>query len=155
VTQLVIAAVVVVVAVVAGLVLRSRRTAAAPTQPSLAVPSQLDRGDFPSATAPWAVVVFSSATCDSCADVVRKAKVLQSKEVSVVEAEFTAARDLHRKYDIQAVPIVAIADAQGVVHRGFAGPVTATDLWAAVADAREPGASPEPDLGHTHHHDHD
>jgi hypothetical protein len=66
----------------------------------------------------------------------------------VVDVEFGAMAALHRKYDIQAVPIVAIADGEGVVHRGFVGPVTATDLWAAVADARHPGASPEPELGH-------
>jgi hypothetical protein len=144
---LLIAVVVVVVAVGAGLVLRRRRGVAAPTQPSLAVPAQLDRDDFPQATTPWLVVVFSSATCHSCADVVRKAKVVASKEVAVVDVEFAAMPALHRKYDIQAVPIVAVADEHGVVHRGFAGPVTATDLWAAVAEAREPGTSPEPDLG--------
>jgi hypothetical protein len=33
-----------------------------------------------------------------------------------------------------------IADPDGVVHAGFLGPVTATDLWAAVANAREPGS---------------
>lgn len=145
--QLVVALVVVVVAVVIGLVLRRRQVTSAPTQPSLAVPAQLDRADFPQATAPWIVVVFTSATCHTCADVRRKAAVVESREVAVVELEFPSARALHDKYDIQAVPIVAIADAQGVVHRGFAGPVTATDLWAAVADAREPGSSPEPELG--------
>ncbi len=145
--QFVVAVAVVVAAVVVGLVLRRRRTVAAPTQPSLAVPAQLDRADFPQATAPWVVVVFSSATCHTCADVRSKAAVLASREVAVVDLEFPSARALHDKYGIQAVPIVAIADAQGVVHRGFAGPVTATDLWAAVADAREPGSSPEPELG--------
>jgi hypothetical protein len=145
--QVVIALAVVAVAVSVGLVLRRRRAVAAPTQPSLVVPAQLDRADFPQVSSPWLVVVFSSGTCRSCADVVRKATVLASPQVAVVEVEFTAARALHQKYDIQAVPIVAIADAQGVVHRGFAGPVTATDLWAAVADAREPGSSPEPELG--------
>ncbi|MFM2077142.1 MAG: hypothetical protein RJA49_1032 [Actinomycetota bacterium] len=144
---LLVAVVVVVVAVGAGLVLRRRRVVAAPTQPSLAVPAQLDRADFPQATTPWLVVVFSSATCNSCADVVRKAKVVASEQVAVVDVEFASMPALHRKYDIQAVPIVAIADDHGVVHRGFAGPVTATDLWAAVAEARDPGSSPEPDLG--------
>jgi hypothetical protein len=146
-TQVVIAVAVVCVAVVVGLVLRRRRSVAAPTQPSMVVPAQLDRADFPTATAPWMVVVFSSATCHSCADVVRKAHVLASRDVGVVEVEFGAAAALHRKYDIQAVPIIAIADSDGIVHRGFAGPVTATDLWAAVADARDPGSSPEPELG--------
>ena len=145
--QVVVAVIVVAVALVVGLVLRSGRQVSAPTQPVAVVPVQLDRADFPDATTPWVVVVFSSATCHSCADVVRKAQVLSSKEVTVVDVEFSSNAALHRKYDIQAVPIVAIADHQGVVHRGFAGPVTATDLWAAVADAREPGTSPEPELG--------
>jgi hypothetical protein len=146
--QVIIALVVMAAAVAVGLVLRRRQEVAAPTQPSLSVPAQLDRSDFPEATAPWAVVVFSSATCHSCADVVRKAKVLATREVSVVDVEYSAMRALHEKYDIQAVPLVAVVDADGVVHRGFAGPVSATDLWAAVADARDPGSSPEPDLGH-------
>jgi hypothetical protein len=146
-TQLLVALAVVAVAVAVGLVLRRRQTVAPPTQPSMVVPAQLDRADFPQAVTPWMVVVFSSATCHTCGDAVRKAGVLASKEVSVVEVEFGASPALHRKYDIQAVPIIAIADEQGVVHRGFAGPVTATDLWAAVADARDPGSSPEPELG--------
>ena len=145
--QVLLAVAVVAVAVVVGLVLRRRQSVAAPTQPSMVVPGQLDRADFPQATTPWMVVVFSSATCHTCGDVVRKAGVMASKEVSVVEVEFGTSPALHRKYDIQAVPIIAIADPQGVVHRGFAGPVTATDLWAAVADARDPGSSPEPELG--------
>ena len=144
--QFVIAGVVLVAAVAVGLVLRRRQVVAPPTQPSHAVPAQLDRADFEAAT-PWLVAVFSSASCTTCANVVRKAKVLQSAEVAVVDVEFTAARELHRKYDIQAVPMVAIADHEGVVRAGFAGPVTATDLWAAVAEARQPGSSPEPQLG--------
>lgn len=144
--QLVSALAVVLAAVAVGLVLRRRRAVEAPTQPSLAVPAQLDRTDF-TATTPWLVAVFSSATCGTCADVVRKARVLQSAEVTVVDVEFPRDRALHAKYDVQAVPLVAVADADGVVRAGFAGPVTATDLWAAVAEARQPGTSPEPDLG--------
>ena len=78
---------------------------------------------------------------------VRKAQVLESLQVNVIEVEFTQHRAVHHKYGIESVPLVAIADAQGVVRRGFAGPVSATDLWAAVAEAREPGSSPEPELG--------
>ena len=144
--QILIALAVVVAAVVVGLVLRRRQVVQAPTQPSVAVPAQLDRADFAAPT-PWLVAVFSSATCTTCADVVRKARVLSSTEVTVLEIEFGAARVLHTKYDIQAVPMVAIVDSDGVVRAGFAGPVTATDLWAAVAEARQPGSSPEPDLG--------
>jgi alkyl hydroperoxide reductase subunit AhpF len=136
--QLIIALVVVAASVGAGLVLRRRQAVAAPTQPSMSVPAQLDRADFPGAEAPWAVVVFSSATCHTCADVVRKANVLASRNVSVVEVEYGANTALHKKYDIQAVPLLAVVDSDGVVRRGFAGPVSATDLWAAVAEARDP-----------------
>lgn len=140
-TQVVIAAVVVCAAVVIGRVLRARRPVAAPTQPVAAVPTQLDRADF-RPEVPWAVVVFSSSACHTCADVVRKARVLESPEVAVIDVEFGAARDMHRKYSIDAVPVVAVAGADGVVRAGFAGPVSATDLWAAVAEARSPGSLP-------------
>lgn len=145
--QVVVAAVVVLAAVAVGLVLRRRQVVEAPTQPRFARPAQLDRADFAAST-PWLVAVFSSATCGTCADVVRKARVLQSPDVTVIDVEFGAAKVLHDKYDIQAVPIVVIADHEGVVRAGFTGPVTATDLWAAVAEARRPGSSPEPELGH-------
>ena len=145
--QVVVAAVVLVVALVVAVVLRHRRPVAAPTQPKAIVPAQFDRADFPGEHRPWIVVIFSSGTCHTCADVVRKAAVLDSPEVAVIDVEWSAHRDLHRKYAIDAVPVVAVADAEGVVRRGFTGPVTATDLWAAVADARQPGSSPEPDLG--------
>lgn len=145
--QVVVAAVVVVVAVIVGLVLRSRRVVDVPTQPRAAVPTQLDRADFPgesgaALTAPWLVVAFTSATCTTCADVARKAQVLATPQVAVIEVEYMANRSLHSKYAIDAVPIVAIADSEGVVRAGFAGPVSATDLWAAVAEARQPGTSP-------------
>ena len=47
-----------------------------------------------------------------------------------------------QRYGIDAVPTVVIADAQGVAVAAFLGPMTATDLWAAVAEAREPGSTP-------------
>jgi len=134
--QFVIAVAVVVGAVAIGLILRQRQRVAVPTQPSTDIPSQLDRADFGART-PWLVVVFSSATCDTCADVVRKAEVLRTDSVGVMEIEYTAARELHRKYDIQVVPMVAIADSEGVVRAGFAGPVAAEDLWGALAEIRE------------------
>ena len=33
------------------------------------------------------------------------------------------------------------------MRRAFVGAFTATDLWAAVAELRDPGSSPEPGLG--------
>ena len=81
--------------------------------------------------------MFTSATCASCADVRSKADVLASNDVAVDIVEFPARRDVHRRYGIDAVPLLLIADAAGVVRQHFFGPVTATDLWAAVATARD------------------
>ena len=82
------------------------------------------------------MVVFTSATCQSCNDVAAKAEVLASADVAVVESEFGRDRARHERYRIDAVPLVVIADRAGVVRRSFVGPVTATDLWAAVAWVR-------------------
>jgi hypothetical protein len=127
-----------------------RRRPDAPTQPTGVVPTQLDRADFDRPDAPWLVAVFSSATCQSCADVGAKAAVLASDEVTVSDVEFGAARSIHERYGIDAVPLVVIADADGVVHRHFLGPVSATDLWAAVASARAGDDGPPPACAHHH-----
>lgn len=123
--------------------LLQRRRADAPTQPpSWAAPAQLDRADFDRPDAAWLVCVFSSATCDTCSDVVAKAEVLSSPDVAVQEAEARRDAGLHDRYGIEAVPIVAIADADGVVRQSFVGPVSSTHLWAALAELREPGSVP-------------
>ena len=138
-TALALAALVVVVAAVA----QRRRRPADPVRTGYAVPQQLVRADFDRPEAPWLVVVFTSATCGTCAGVWERAQHLASDAVAVQEAELSARRDLHDRYRIEAVPTTVIADAEGVVHRHFLGPVTATDLWAAVAEAREPGTTPD------------
>ena len=148
-TQVAVAVVVFVAAVAVALVLRRRRRSSPPTQVSYIAPRQLDRSEFDRPDADWLVAVFSSATCASCAAMVEKANVLASPSVAVQELEARAHRDVHRRYGIEAVPITVLADADGVVRAAFVGPATATDLWAAVAEARQPGSSPEPDLGHS------
>ena len=134
--RLLIAAAIVVVAVVVALIVKRRRPDA-PTQPAGRVPTQLDRADFERPDAPWLVAVFTSATCATCADVVAKAAVLASDEVAVTDVEWQSQRGVHDRYRIDGVPLLVIADREGVVRGSFAGPVTATDLWAAVAAARE------------------
>ena len=140
------AGVLVAVAVVVALLLERRRPDA-PTTPGWSVPSQLDRTDFARPEAPWLVAVFTSATCESCAGTASKAAVLASADVAVQEVEVGDRRDLHRRYAVDAVPTLVVADAEGVVRASFVGQPTATDLWAAVAELREPGSSPEPGLG--------
>jgi hypothetical protein len=135
-------AAVAIVAIAAGSsrVIRTRRASDPPTQVTKNIPSQLDRADFPEARAPWLVTVFTSASCSTCAAVLDKSVVLRSDDVDVVDVEYTTRGDLHRRYSIDAVPTLLIADATGEVQAAFVGPVTATDLWAAVAECREPGS---------------
>jgi hypothetical protein len=132
------------VAVVVAAVLQRRQARPdAPVRTGYAVPGQVDRADFPRPDAPWLVAVFTSATCGTCAGVWERAQPLASDAVVVVELEHVADRELHDRYGIEAVPTALVIDADGVVCRSFLGPVTATDLWAAVAEAREPGSTPD------------
>lgn len=140
---MVIATVVVVIAVIVA-VLVERRRPAPPTQAVWSVPAQLDRQDFDRPDAPWLVAVFTSATCDSCTQARDKAAVLASADVAVQEIEVSARRDLHDRYSIAAVPTLLVADGEGVVKASFVGPPSATDLWAALAEARTQSGGPTP-----------
>lgn len=136
--------VVVVIAAVAAVVatLVQRRTSGAPAPTGYHVPMQLHRQDFVRPDAPWLVVVFTSATCSTCQGVWDKVQHLGSAAVAVEEVEVSAARGLHERYAIDGVPTTVVADREGVVRASFLGPATATDLWAAVAELREPGSVP-------------
>ena len=133
--------VVAVVAVAAALAqFLQRRKPQAPTQPKMEVPAQVDRRDFAQPEVQWLVAVFSSATCATCVDVVAKAQALATAQVAVVNVEYPEHKDLHDRYGIDAVPTVVVADVDGVVRGSFIGPVSATDLWAGVAEIRQPGS---------------
>ncbi|MEI7756080.1 MAG: hypothetical protein WCJ08_01475 [bacterium] len=114
-----------------------KRQADAPTQGTGEVPTQVDRSDFVRPEAPWLVLAFTSATCQTCSDIERKVRVLETNSVAIQILEYTAERDLHARYKIDAVPAVLMADASGVVQANFLGPVSATDLWAALARVRD------------------
>jgi len=133
-----VVAVVVVAALLAQVL--QRRKPQAPTQPKMEVPVQVDRNDFAQPEAEWLVAVFSSATCSTCIDVVSKAQALATSQVAVANVEYPERKDLHDRYGIDAVPTVVVVDADGVVRGSFIGPVTATDLWAGVAEMRQPGS---------------
>ncbi len=132
------------VVIVAATFLKGRKPEP-PTQPKWHVPAQLDRSDFTRAGAPWLVVAFTSETCDTCAGVASKVALLDSAVVATQIASYQGERTLHDRYTIDAVPTTLIVDQSGIVVRHFTGPVTATDLWAAVAEAREPGSTPPPE----------
>jgi hypothetical protein len=123
--------------------LLQRRRPDAPTQGAdWAVPAQLDRADFARPDAPWLVAAFTSATCTTCAAVWSRVEVLASDEVAVANLEAKADRSVHQRYRIDAVPLVVVADADGVVRHHVLGPLTATDLWGALAELRSPGTLP-------------
>jgi len=124
-SRLVVALIVVVAAVIAARLL-DRRKPAPPTRDAYPVPAQLDRLDFPRPDAPWLFVLFSSRTCDSCGPMVSRVCSLESETVATVQVEAQADKVLHDRYRIEGVPMVVLADAQGVVRAGFVG---ATDTW--------------------------
>jgi hypothetical protein len=145
-TRVLIAAVLLFAVLVATWFLR-RRAPEPPPRDMYPVPRQLDRADFPRHDTPWLVALFSSEACDSCRTLPPKLAVLEARDVATCDVSAEAQGALHRRYEIAAVPTTVIADADGVVHRAFVGAFTATDLWAAVAEMRMPGSTPEPSLG--------
>ena len=148
--RLAVAAVLIVVAVVVARLLERRRPAP-PTQSGVRAgwtpPAQLDRSDFAGGDRPWLVAVFTSATCESCKATTAKASVLESPQVAYQDIPWQDRKDLHDRYGIEVVPLTLLVDPDGVVQASFVGEPTATDLWAALAEARAPGSSPEPGLG--------
>ena len=132
-----IAAPLIVVAVVVALILQRRRPDPPIQSSSWTVPKQLDRTDFVDPDKPWLVALFSSATCDSCAKAREAVAVLESAEVAVMDVEVAAHAEVHERYMIDAVPMIVMADADGVVLASTVGPVKASDLWATVAGVRE------------------
>jgi hypothetical protein len=137
--RLAIAVAIAVVAVAVAAVVRRRAAPPAPTRTGHTVPDHLDRADFADPEKPWLVVEFSSRTCLSCAGTWEKVALLESAEVAVQDVAYQERRDLHDRYGIESVPVVLVADAEGVVRSSFVGPPPAADLWAAVAALR--GAS--------------
>lgn len=147
--NLVIGIAIAIVVGTVGLVARARRKVDVPTQRTFTVPTQIDRSDFGSPTQEWLVAVFTSSSCPVCADVAAKVAALDSSNVATRTVEYSTQRDLHTRYRIDAVPTVVIVDALGIVRHHVLGPVSATDLWAAVAAVRDGTGSPSPDCnGH-------
>jgi hypothetical protein len=123
-------------------VVQRRARPAAPTRTGWAVPDQLDRQDFTRPDAPWLVAMFSSDSCAACTGTWEKVLLVESDVVAVQDVSFPAARELHERYAIDAVPLVLVADHEGVVRSSFLGPPSAADLWASLAELREPGSVP-------------
>jgi hypothetical protein len=119
------------------MVLQKRRPEP-PTQRQWAVPAQLDRADFDRPGAPWLVAVFSSDTCGGCATAVARAQAVASADVAVQDVEFTARRDLHERYNIETVPMLVVADRQGVVRAHFIGTPAEGEVESAFSELNAP-----------------
>lgn len=134
-TTVIIAAAIVAAALVVTAVAQ-RRKPDAPTSPSYQVPEQVDRNDFAFADQPWLVAVFTSSTCNSCAATLAEAQEIAggAADTAVLEVEVTKDKALHDRYRIGAVPIIIVADADGVVRTSFLGPPPAGGLHHALAD---------------------
>jgi hypothetical protein len=128
-------ALIAVVAVIA--IALQRRRPQPPTQGRWAVPTQLDRDDFDRPDAPWLVAVFTSATCASCEGAVAKSAVLAGRDVAFQELSYQTRKDLHQRYGVETVPMILVADADGVVRTSFIGTPPTAELWASVADVRD------------------
>jgi len=113
------------------------------TRQTFTAPTQVDRNDFADPGHPWLVALFSSKTCDSCKGAWERTQPLASDQVAVERVDAEDAQEIHDRYNIEAVPTTIIVNDQGVVVRSFLGPTSVTHLWAAVAEAREPGSSPD------------
>jgi hypothetical protein len=133
--RILVALVVLVAAVLVARRLENRRPEA-PTRDRYPVPAQLDRSDFPRPELPWLVVLFSSRNCESCVPMAAKVAALASEAVATCEVEASQQPDLHRRYGIEGVPMVVVADAEGVTRAAFVGSASAAELWTAVAQAR-------------------
>lgn len=132
--RVVLAAALIVVAVAVAAVIQRRTKPAIATRTGSVVPELLDRADFVRPDASWLVVAFSSATCLSCADTWEKVAALESSAVAVQDVSFQDRRDLHERYAVDSVPLVLVADADGLVRASFLGPPTAAELWAKLAE---------------------
>lgn len=140
----------IIAAIVAVVALAARLTRKNPTaEPALsayAIPEAIDRSDFRTADGrrfdqPWLVAVFTSDTCATCEGVAQRAAPLASDSVGVALLSVQAEPDLHRRYAINAVPLTLLVDESGTVRTSFAGPVSSTHLWGALAELREPGSA--------------
>ncbi len=144
-----IAALIAALVTLVAVTLRARRPEP-PTQARSGPPQQLDRADFRRPEAPWLAVLFVSETCHTCEAVIPKVEMLASVDVAVQVAYFQTDKTLHERYEIDSVPTTLLTGKSGEVLKAFVGPVSATDLWAAMAELREPGSTPPPEA-HTPH----
>ena len=135
-----------VVAALAGLlaVLLQRWRPGGPVATGWSVPGRLDRADFAKPDVPWLVAVFSSTNCATCASMVSEAHSLASALVVVQEVPAESAGDLHARYRVDVVPMLVVADEDGLVWSHHLGPSAPGELQAVLEGARSSRSHEKP-----------
>lgn len=139
--QLIVVASVAVVALAVGWYMQQQAPDAPTGAQTHRIPAQVDRQDFVRPDAPWLVAVFTSATCSTCAKVWTSTQLVESDDVAIQNIEVVENAELHKRYNISAVPSVVIADQAGVARGSFLGPPSSAELWAKLAELRDDGAT--------------
>ena len=98
----------------------NRRTDS-PSVPKSSLPIQVDRNDFEMPGMKWLLVFFSSESCSSCIQVREILSDIPLNSIHIQEVSFPQEKNLHTRYAINSVPIVLIANLEGVVTWSYAG----------------------------------
>ena len=112
----------------------NRKRADSPSVPKSSLPVQIDRSDFENPNRTWLLVFFSSDTCDSCIKVRDLIYGMPLNSVHFQEVSFPKGEGLHLRYGIDSVPIILIADFEGVVVWSYAGVPSAELLGDAISN---------------------
>ena len=129
--RLLIAAALIAVAVVIATAARRRRPDP-PSAPSFRAPVQLDRDDFDDPAAAGLLILFGSTTCDSCRGAWQTVAGLARAGLVVQRVDVEDDPSLHQRYRIDGVPTTVLADAEGVVHSTWFGPVDRDELISSI-----------------------
>ena len=112
----------------------NRRASDSPSVPKNSLPIQIDRKDFNQPEISQLVVLFSSQTCDSCNKVRELIRSIPVDSVCIQEVQFPKQRNIHERYGIDSVPIILVANADGVVIWSYAG-VPPDDLFSDMVSS--------------------
>ena len=101
-------------AIIVAYIANNRRTDS-PSVPKSSLPIQVDRNDFNMPDMKWLLVFFSSESCSSCIQVREILSEIPLNSIHIQEVSFPQEKNLHTRYAINSVPIVLIANLEGVV----------------------------------------
>lgn len=130
-TRLLILMALVLVAVVIAALLQRRRPEP-PSAPSYRAPSQVDRSEFAGSVGSALIVVFASATCNSCPVVWDEVLGHRRAGLDVERIDVQTDPKRHQRYRIDGVPTTLVVDGDGVVRASFFGPLADGALQGAV-----------------------